>query len=118
MPRLRRSDVTGPGFTRRRHGRGGLSRTQVVADPDVIPIVQALRRRDPHPDLLAYRNGAGWHDVRSDDVNAYLREVASGEFSVTIAPALDELGAGVEGGQLATQGRVETAVLRMLRQQS
>jgi hypothetical protein len=108
MAGLRRSDVAGPGFTRRRHGRGfgyctvdgervrdedelarfralvippawrrehvrmrrgellfeyeangGLPRTQVVADPDVIPVLQALRRRrEPDPELLAYRNPA------------------------------------------------------------
>jgi len=164
--------------------KGGLPRTQLVADPDVIPVVQTLRRRkDPNPELLAYRDGAGWHDVRSDDVNAYLREVAEGDFTakdfrtwhatvlmavalavsapvarsktarmravrrayvevseylgntpavckasyvdprvvdlysdgVTIAAALDELGADVDGGQLATQGYIERAVLDMLR---
>jgi hypothetical protein len=34
---------------------------------------------------------------------------------VTIAAALDELGADVDGGQLATQGYIERAVLDMLR---
>jgi DNA topoisomerase IB len=33
----------------------------------------------------------------------------------TIAPILDELGAEVDGGQLATQGRIEQAVLDLLR---
>jgi len=164
--------------------KGAQQRTQIVADPDVIPVVQTLRRRrDPDPELLAYRDAAGWHDVRSEDVNSYLRVVAEGEFTakdfrtwhatvlmavalavsvpaarsktartrairrayvevsdylgntpavcrasyvdprlvdlyrdeVTIAPALDELGADVDGGQLATQGHIERAVLALLR---
>ncbi len=164
--------------------KGAQERTQLVADPDVIPVIQTLRRRDdPNPELLAYRDAAGWHDVRSEDVNAYLRDVADGDFTAkdfrtwhatvlmavalavseraaksktartkairrayvevseylgntpavcrasyvdprlvdlyedgrTIAPALDELGADVDGGQLATQGHIERAVLALLR---
>jgi DNA topoisomerase IB len=34
---------------------------------------------------------------------------------VTVARTLQKLGADVEGGQLATQGHIERAVLRMLR---
>lgn len=34
---------------------------------------------------------------------------------VTVARSLDQLGADVDGGQLATQGRLERAVLAMLR---
>jgi len=62
--------------------KGGADRTQVVADPEVVAVVRALlRRRDTNPELLAYRRGKGWRDVRSDDINAYLSEVAGGEFT-------------------------------------
>jgi DNA topoisomerase IB len=48
-----------------------------VADPAVRDVVVALRRRrDPNVELFAYRSGAGWCDVRSADINAYLREVS------------------------------------------
>jgi DNA topoisomerase IB len=162
-----------------------VQRSQTVADPDVIPVVQALRRRpDDDPELLAYRSGSAWRDVRSEDINAYLREITGGDFTakdfrtwhatvlmavalavsepaaamsktartrairraytevaeylgntpavckasyvdprlvdlyvdgVTIASALTELGAGTTGGQLATQGAIERAVLSLLR---
>ena len=37
----------------------------------------ALRRhQDDEDDLLAYRSGTRWYDVKSDDVNDYLRENA------------------------------------------
>jgi DNA topoisomerase IB len=162
--------------------KGGQPRTLTVADPDIIGVVQALRRRrDEDPELLAYRAGRHWVNVRSGDVNDYLREVAAGEFTakdfrtwhatvlmavalavsvhagsarareravrrayvevagylgntpavcrgsyvdervvdlyregVTIARALDKLGADTSFGQLATQGPVERAVLNML----
>ena len=39
------------------------------------------RRRSADPELLAFREGRRWVDVRSDDVNAYIKEAARGEFS-------------------------------------
>ena len=37
--------------------------------------VEAMRRRRSGPeDLLAYREGGGWRDVRSDDINDYIQE--------------------------------------------
>jgi DNA topoisomerase I len=45
-------------------------------------IERLRRRRSRHPELLAFRNGTGnWTDVRSEDVNAYLKEKAGREFS-------------------------------------
>jgi DNA topoisomerase I len=63
----------------------GLLRVQRVADPDVRPVVAALkRRRGGGEELLAYRRpgrSRGWVDVRADDVNAYLKEAAGGDFT-------------------------------------
>jgi DNA topoisomerase IB len=63
--------------------KGGQRRVQSIADPDVLPVIERLRRRrSRHPELLAFRNGTGnWTDVRSEDVNAYLKEKAGREFS-------------------------------------
>ena len=30
------------------------------------------RRTDDHPELLAYKDSKGWHDVKSTDINTYL----------------------------------------------
>jgi len=63
--------------------KSGQRRKVEVEDPDVVPVVQALkRRRGGGPELLAYKDEAGrWVDVRSADVNDYLREAIGEEFS-------------------------------------
>ena len=62
--------------------KSGQRRIQEVTDAQVAPVVRTLkRRRDANPELLAYRNGSGWRDVRSEDVNAHLKELAGDGFS-------------------------------------
>jgi DNA topoisomerase IB len=62
--------------------KSGRRRIQAVADPLVIGIVGALkRRRGGGEELLAYREGRRWHDLRSPDINAYLKEVTGDDFS-------------------------------------
>ena len=62
--------------------KGGKRRIQSVLDPDVAGVVRGLkRRRGGGPDLLAYRDDGGWHDVRSEDINAYIKEIAGGDFT-------------------------------------
>ena len=39
------------------------------------------RRRSGPDDLLVFRADGSWHDVRSEEVNAYLQEKAGEEFS-------------------------------------
>lgn len=65
----------------------GMRRVQRIEDADVRPVIVALkRRRGGGPELLAWRRaggrgGRGWVDVRADDVNAYLKEAADGDFT-------------------------------------
>lgn len=62
--------------------KGSKRHVQVVADPVVLPAVRALkRRRSGGDELFAYRNGRGWRDVRSDDVNERLKELCGAEFT-------------------------------------
>jgi len=57
--------------------KSGQRRVQAVADPDVRDVVAALKRRRGGADgLLAYREGRRWVDVRSDDINEYLKAAA------------------------------------------
>ena len=39
------------------------------------------RRRGGGAELLAYKEGGRWRDVRSEDINAYLKEATGGDFS-------------------------------------
>ena len=63
-------------------GKGGLRRRQVIEDPITIDLISALKRRRGGPDeLMAYRDGRSWRDVRSDDINEYLKEQLGEDFS-------------------------------------
>ncbi len=183
---VRREHVTfdGPVIWFHYTAKGGLDRRQPINDDAVRAVVTALkRRRGGGPELLAYRAGRGWQDVKSVDINIYLRSITGGDFTakdfrtwnatvmaaaflaaarpaaqsptsskravaaavrevagylgntpavcrrsyidprvveyyqdgVTIVDHLDQLGAGVEVGGLATQGPIEPVVCALLR---
>jgi DNA topoisomerase-1 len=62
--------------------KSGQRRVQAVVDPLVTDIVGTLkRRRGGGDELLAYRRGRSWHDLRSPDINAYLKEATGDDFS-------------------------------------
>jgi DNA topoisomerase IB len=62
--------------------KAGKRRIQSVVDPEVVEVVQILkRRRGGTPELLAWRDGRRWVDVRSADINAYVKECTGGDFS-------------------------------------
>ncbi len=61
--------------------KGGQDRLQSIVDPHVYEVVQALkRRRGGGRELLAFQNG-GWRDVRSSDINEYIKEITGGDFT-------------------------------------
>jgi DNA topoisomerase-1 len=62
--------------------KGSKRRIQSVVDPEVFVVVEALkRRRGGKPELLAWQRGRQWVDVRSGDINLYVKEVTGGDFS-------------------------------------
>jgi DNA topoisomerase IB len=61
--------------------KGGKRHLQSLVDRDVYRVVEALKRRRSGLELLAYRNGRTWVDVRSDDINAYIKEVSRDGYS-------------------------------------
>jgi DNA topoisomerase-1 len=65
--------------------KGAKRHVQTIADPLVLPTLRALKRRNGGGhELLAYRNGRngrGWTDVRSQEINEYLRTVTGGDFT-------------------------------------
>jgi DNA topoisomerase IB len=73
---------TGDALTFDYPAKGGKQHVQSVVDPAVCEVVSALkRRRGGGEDLLAYRNGSRWVDVRSEEINAYIKEHTGGDFS-------------------------------------
>ena len=62
--------------------KSGQRRIQSIVDPEVYDIVAGLkRRRGGGPELLAYREGRRWRDIKSVDINAYVKEITGGDFS-------------------------------------
>jgi DNA topoisomerase I len=62
--------------------KGGLRRLQTIADPEVAAAVRVLKqRRGGIDELLAYKDGGRWVDVRSGDINQYVKAAAGEEFS-------------------------------------
>ena len=61
-------------------GKSGIAHSIVVDDPPAVAARVAMRSRraDSSRRLLAYRDGRGWHDLRSGDVNAYLADLFGG----------------------------------------
>jgi len=62
--------------------KSGQRRIQSIVDTEVYDIVRELkRRRGGGSELLAYKDGRRWRNLRSSDINAYVKEVAGGDFS-------------------------------------
>jgi DNA topoisomerase I len=62
--------------------KSGQRRIQAITDEDVRSVVAALKRRQGgEPELLAYKDGRRWADVRSDDINRYIKDATSHDFS-------------------------------------
>jgi DNA topoisomerase IB len=63
--------------------KSGKRRIQSIVDPAVVAVVNGLkRRRGGGPELLAYQaDGKTWSDVKSHDINAYIKDVTGGDFT-------------------------------------
>src|SRR4051794_33930292 len=74
--RKRHVMVTGEGVVFDYEAKGGKRRVQVIGDRAISGLVKQLRqRRAGGHELLAYRNGREWRDVRSADINEYIKAV-------------------------------------------
>jgi DNA topoisomerase I len=62
-------------------GKGGVRRVQSVQDPPVVKVVAALKRRGGGDQLLAYKERGRWHDVRSEQINEYLKSLIGDAFT-------------------------------------
>lgn len=62
--------------------KAGKRRIQSVVDPDAWEVVRALKaRRGGGPELLAYREGPRWMDVKSSDINEYIKGATGDSFT-------------------------------------
>lgn len=64
------------------HAKGGQRRVVEVQDAEAAPVIRTLkRRRGGGVELLAFREHGRWRDIRSSDVNAYVKELGGDGFS-------------------------------------
>jgi DNA topoisomerase IB len=62
--------------------KSGVRRVQAIVDEPVAAMVARLkRRRAGGVELLAFKEGGRWRDIRSEDINAYLKAGTSDAYS-------------------------------------
>jgi len=102
--------------------KNSILREQAVAEEALCRLVTGLRRRkDSGPELLAFREGGRWHDVRAADVNGYLQEVSGGpytakDFRTWHATVLAAVGLAVSTHVPDTAAARKRAVARTVRE--
>lgn len=101
--------------------KGDVTREVEVADPGACAVVRSLKALGTDGELLRYRHEGGWADVRSEEINDFLREiigyeVTAKDFRTWHATVLAAVGlavsrpAGAEGP--AKKQRAVTRVMR------
>jgi DNA topoisomerase IB len=104
--------------------KSGKRRVQGVVDPAAFDVVATLkRRRGGGPELLAFKNGRGWSDVKSADINEYLKEATGADFSAKdfrtwAATELAAIGLAVSSEVAATETGRKRAVARAVKEVS
>src|SRR3954464_13910840 len=102
--------------------KSGQRRVQGIVDPDALAVVAKLRRRrGGGQELLAFQQGRSWRDVRSEDINAYLKEATGGDFSAKdfrtwSATVLCAAALAVSGEVAATKTGRERAMRRAIKE--
>ena len=114
--------ISGDRVTFDYEAKGGKRRIQSIGDPELAKVAQTLKkRRGGGEELLAYKEGRRWHDVRSEDINAYLKDATSEEFSAKDfrtwnATVLAAVGMSVSGPVAATPAGRDRAIVRAVKE--
>ncbi len=102
--------------------KSGKRRIQSVVDDEVHEVVAQLkRRRAGGPELLAYRAGRTWIDVKSGDINAYLQDISGADFTAKDfrtwnATVLAALGLAVSGEASRSESARKRAMARAVKE--
>jgi DNA topoisomerase IB len=100
----------------------GKRRVQAVIDQPVADVVKRLKDRSGGgPELLAYKVRRRWVDVRSDDINEYLKDatgedISAKDFRTWGATVLAAVALAVSGEVAATQTGRKRAVARAVKE--
>jgi len=102
--------------------KSGKRRVHGVIDPEVAAVVAKLKaRRSGGPELLAYRRGRTWVDIRSSDINEYLKassglDVSAKDFRTWGATVLAAVALAVTDPAVTTKTARKRAILRAVRE--
>jgi DNA topoisomerase-1 len=100
----------------------GKRRLQAVVDPAIADCIALLkRRRGGGDDLLAYRRGRRWVDLKSADINEFLKEatdleISAKDFRTWGATVLAAVALAVSGTASATKTGRKRAVTRAVKE--
>ena len=101
--------------------KGGQRRVQAIDDRELAGLVRTLKkRRGGGEELLAYKEGGRWADVKSADINAYLKEATGGDFSAkdfrtwsgTVLAAVALAVAGMASGTKTARKRAKSRAVK------
>ncbi|HET7589702.1 MAG TPA: DNA topoisomerase IB [Solirubrobacterales bacterium] len=102
--------------------KSGQRRIQSIRDAATRRAVEAMHRRRSGPeDLLAYRQGREWRDVRSDEINEYIHEKIGDRFTAknfrtwhgTVLAAVELAGEEPPRSEAAAKRAIKRAVDRV-----
>ena len=101
--------------------KGGKRRIQSIVDPDVCELIKVLKRRRGGRELLAYKNGRAWVDVRSDEINEFIKEISGEDFSAKdfrtwSATVIAAVALAVSGRAAETKTARKRAVARAIKE--
>lgn len=99
--------------------KGATRHRQEIADPAVVPTIKSLLdRKRGGLELLAFRQGREWVDVKADDINEYLKQVMGGDqytakdfrtWNATVLAAVELAANGNEAKTTSARKRAATA---------
>ena len=101
--------------------KSGKKRVQSVVDPKVYAVVKKLKERRGGRELLAFKDGRSWVDVRSDHINEYIKEIADEDFSAKDfrtwhGTVLAAVGLAVSGRAAGSKTARERAIARAVKE--
>jgi DNA topoisomerase IB len=102
--------------------KSGKRRVQAVVDPVAAEVVRELkRRRGGGDELLAYKRAGRWVDLRSEDINAWLKDatgkdVSAKDFRTWGATVLAAVALAVSEGAAATLTGRKRAITRAVKE--
>ncbi|MGZ8606737.1 MAG: DNA topoisomerase IB [Actinomycetota bacterium] len=106
--------------------KSGVRQRHELEDAAVLPAIRTMRRRrNGSEELLAYREGSTWRDLRAADINDYVREAMGGDYTAkdfrtwhaTVLAAVSLARKATEATNLTSRRRLVSSAVREVAEQ-